>query len=343
MDLYAKFKTLISMVFLALLPHVHALAQGLPQAPTDDRAALAAIFEKARNELVNLENLMSRAQYQEALRLAKQSLDDVRIKSGIHPKASFREKINLPEGVMDNFSIEYRSRASVSDLSIDLRDTFVLSVSNHRGGYFLDILNLMKRTNLIYIQAFHRVLTKSGQLLDRDIQKIRSDVLDVHAIPLYLKDPKTSRYFLAFDFEIANSDQNYLFNRELLHFLLENRKIFGIKNEKDGEQLLLRKIEQIRAEFAKSIGGMPLATTSQPSERVDHTSLASANFKKCYDRIEENISSSSATELCAGYVKHYKFVDNPEFDSCYRSIIPNISSATAVKKCVGLARSPRVR
>lgn len=314
-------------------------AAALPQ-PPENKALLSQVFTEARTNLAELESLMRQGQYAVALTKAKASLDDVRIKSGIHPKASFREKIQLAPGTLEGtFS---QIGMPFKQLSIDAQDAVALTVANHRAGYFLDILNLMKRTNLIYLQAFHKTLRKSGKLLKRDADKIREDILAVHAIPLYLKDARVGSYFLAFDFELANSDQNYLFNRELMTYLLEAGRDLGIRKESDIEQMLANSVTATRNAYIQASSGSASSgsvaytqTTSSASSRSSNP-FENSNFKACYSYYENTWTSATATDECLKKYQRFNYLTSV-FKSCHSLYSATWTSASAAQKCEQVA------
>lgn len=291
-------------------------AQSSSPQPPNDRSQLKQIFDQASANLLTIQRLLDARNYQSALTESKRSLDDVRIKSGIHPKASYREKIAIPDGTLNP---SFRSLGNtIKDLSIEAQDTIALSVANHRGGYFLDILNLMKRTNLLYLQALQGQLKSQGKLLAEDVAKIRHDIQDVQAIPLYLKDTRAGALFLVFDYEIANNDQAYLFNRELKTYLLKEGRALGIKSESQIDQLLREHVEQVRGDYLRSFSNagsvQPQITTSTVSSGADI--FTSPNFLKCRDYyVVYAADGPEATTKCLSLAPSYNFL-KPGFSKC---------------------------
>lgn len=295
--------------------------------PASSPAALAEIANQVRASFASLETLMATKQYQAALTQSKALLDEVRVKSGIHPKASYREKIMLPSGSLANALKS--ANQNLQTLPIDTQDTIALTVSNHRAGFFLDILNLMKRVNLIYIRAFQMTLKEtSGKLMARDIEKIRQDILDVHAVPLYLKDAKLSNYFLIFDFEVANSDQSYLFNRELMDYMLREGQELGITGEADFERLLAKHIEGVRNKFLGTLG------QNLSAEQNTTSTFNNPNFLACYKIYTRTLHSSQAADVCMGQFKKFSFINNPEFDTCFDLYARTLHASQAANVCV---------
>lgn len=227
-----------------------SVLKGVPQSEN----VLKQVFDLATQKLEQAEVLLKSGQYSEALTVSKSSLDEVRQKAGIHPKAQFRDKIDVDVVIKDSMR---SSQTSYENLSLRDRDIIAQKMGSFKEGYYLDTLNLMKRTNLIYIQAFIKTLqdseSKSGRkaLLKRDIEKIKSDIREISLIPIYIREPGTGRLFLIFDYEVASSDQNYLFNRELFKFILDSKDIFQIDSEDKADEFLKTYENEVRIQFWK--------------------------------------------------------------------------------------------
>lgn len=237
----------------------------------------AEIFKQASLDLQQAETLISMGDYAQALAVSKVSLDSVRTKVGINPKAKVQDKFALSYATLSHLNSKEELDVQFQNLNLATRDGVTMTLSKKSSGYYLDLLNLMKRVNLIYIRAFTESLKKqatSGNLLKRDIEKIRDDIAEISAIPLYFFEPETGKMLLVFDFEVTNSDQNYLFNRELFVFMLANQNIFGAKNEKEADQAVAQKVEEIRSQFRDDLQTMEI------------------NFSKFDDSIVENASKN---------------------------------------------------
>lgn len=227
----------------------------LPKAANSEQL-LRDLITKVTDNFNQLNLLMSQQQYQAAMTLAKQSLDEARIKTGIEPKSNRREIISVPK---DTFAEDYdKLGKKLSEFPVHAQNGIMTAIEKHRGGYYLDLLNLLKRTNLIYIQAFHQSLKQSSNgLLQEDKEKIRRDINAVRAIPMHLKDPGSSALLLVFDYEVANSDQNYLFNRELKTYLLREGQDLGYIGEyleTTIDRELEQHINQIKNAFVSAEG-----------------------------------------------------------------------------------------
>lgn len=223
-------------------------APGGTSAPKDEDV-LEGVFSEATKKLQMAQDLYDHQNFTEALGTSKGSLDFVRQKTGIHPKANYRNKFIISK----DFFKTIKATDNFENLPLKNRDQVALLLQNEQNGYFLDLLNLMKRTNLIYIRAFVATLKQRGDLLARDISKVKQDILDVYAIPLYVSDKETQRLYAVFDFEVANSDQNYLFNRELYKFMLDNTELFGAADEQAVDAILKKHIDAVREKIKKDI------------------------------------------------------------------------------------------
>jgi hypothetical protein len=239
------------------------------------------VFEAARNDLIQVETLLQNGEYAKALNESKRILDDVRIKSGINPKTVFREKIIAKgSGLESSFNLIGQK---FNDLSIDGKDDISVALSKYKFGYFLDILNQIKRANLMYIQATLGVLrTKNEQLMDEDIEKFVNDIVDVISIPIYIKPERMDTYFLIFDHEVANSDQHYFFNRELKQFLMLNKNILKIANYDEIAKRVKFREEKIREEYQRSY-----------RKELQKMEPQKTKFDRCVEKLTEFLGSSS--------------------------------------------------
>ena len=191
------------------------------QQVTAHDAELKATFDMMTQEIVRVQAVYDSGQYGQALAESKKLLDTVRIRTGIHPKAKITEKIEIKGIFTETYEI-----SSFENLNQEKSEAVALAVLNHRGGLYLDILNQTKRASLIYIKSLHMRLKKDGPLLKEDIQKIKTDLLAVMDIKIELVQYDLDVRLTLKDSDIVNSDQNYLFNREIKMFAIGN-KDFG--------------------------------------------------------------------------------------------------------------------
>ena len=200
------------------------------QQVTAPDAELKATFDMMTQEIVRVQAVYDSGQYGQALNESKKLLDTVRIRTGIHPKAKITEKIEIR-----NVFEEGESATTFNGLSQEKREAIALAVLNHRGGLYLDILNQTKRASLIYIKSLYMRLKKDGSLLNEDISKIKTDLLAIMAIKIDLVQYDQDIRFSVKDSDVANSDQNYLFNREIKIFALGNKDLAWTEETFDQE------------------------------------------------------------------------------------------------------------
>lgn len=312
-----------------------AAQASVPQAASAPRDAqlLNGLVQKISQNFDQLQVLMSQGQYQAALTMAKASLDEARMKTGIDPKSQRREIIAVQDGT---FAADYKTMGmSLSDFPIDTQNNIMSSIEAYRGGYFLDLLNLLKRTNLIYIEAFYQTLKQSPQgLMKEDIQKIRNDINAVRAVPLYLKDTKVGSLLLIFDFEVANSDQNYLFNRELKAYLITEGKSLGYNSDSVEQTIddeLKAQVQSIRQNFIRT------EDRQTTQVQTDANPFANSNYKKCYDIITYSLSSVRAQNYCLARYRTFNY-SNPAFSACYDEAVYSLSAFNAMEHCQDFAK-----
>jgi hypothetical protein len=165
----------------------------------------------------NVEAELKAGHNESALALAKQVLDTVRVKTGIDPKNKIRQNFLVP--------IKFPVGAiSMDDLDGAQREVVIRTISDYGGGLYMDIMNLSKRTTLLYIKAFQSELEKNGGLNSEDKTKIIKDLVNASLIPMPIEDKVGNKIF-AFDEDVANEDHTYLFNRELKMFLIEDKAL----------------------------------------------------------------------------------------------------------------------
>lgn len=301
------------------------------------RQIMEAMVKKVSGNFQQLNVLMSQGQYEAAMTLAKQSLDEARMNTGIDPKSNRREIVVVPA---DTFAGQYRSLGqSLDSFPMETQNAIMTALESHGGGYFLDLLNLLKRTNLVYIQAFHQVLKKSSVgLLQEDAQKIRKDLQAVRAIPVYLKDPKQKALLMIFDFEIANSDQNYLFNRELKSYLLTMGADLGYQEgfeEGTIDRELKVVIGNMKAEFVRSESAHRDSAVNDQVEMNrggQENPFENASYRQCYDIVTDTWNTAKAQSYCLESYKQVNYT-NKVFLACFRERANTESSATAAMNC----------
>lgn len=265
------------------------------------KSVYAEIFKQASQDLQKAEALISIGDFAQALAVSKVSLDSVRTKVGINPKAKVQEKFAINYVALNDFDSKEKLDIQFQNLNLSTRDGIVMTLAQKNSGYYLDFLNLMKRTNLVYIRAFTESIKKQasdGKLLKRDIEKIRDDIAEISAIPIYFFEPATGKMLLIFDFEVANSDQNYLFNRELFIFMLANPNIFGAKDEKEADLVVAKKVEEIRGQFRLDLQKMEINFT-----KIDD-SLVTGSDTKLESYLRKNISGSTDQPELLQVIRH---------------------------------------
>ncbi len=272
----------------------------------ESKELLQKLVNTVSDNFTKLNTLMIQGQYQAAMTLAKQSLDEARIKTGLDPKSNRKEIIVVPAGTLVP---EYdRMGKNLNAFSISTQNEIIKSIETHKAGYFLDLLNLLKRTNLVYIQAFQQVTKKSSVgLLKQDIEKIKNDINAVRAVPLYLQDPKVKDLLLIFDYEVANSDQNYMFNRELKIYLLSQGKDLGYSGEPLEQVIDAEFNEYIKLKIKNFINSEKGVTPNQ-EKTTSENPFQNKDFKVCfkYNWDQNNATRKGIQNYC---IQNYKRIN----------------------------------
>lgn len=232
-----------------------------------------------------IESMIAVGNSKAALGAAKEVLDTVRVKTGIDPKTRIQENflvpLKFPAGVV-----------SMTQLPEDQRNTVIRVISEFRAGLYMDIMNLSKRTTLLYIKAFEAQLKKSGGLNTEDKKKIVNDLVKATLVPMVVED-KSGKKIIAFDEDIANEDHTYLFNRELKMFIYERPEL-GVDERNNGFETLRA---STKAALLKSLAPTQPAA-SQPTYEKALACMANTNG------ILYNDDKNGARVSC--FNKHYR-------------------------------------
>ncbi len=243
-------------------------------------AKIAPAFEKAKDELRAVEKIYDDGDYGKALRVSKDLLDQIKSKTGINPKAKFREKI-LVKGIFTRGS-KNELKTNFVNLRNEQKEALAEAVNNHLGGFYLDLLNLYKRTTLIYIKSFYQKIKQMGDLRQRDIDKIKRDLALIHDISILVKDQNLQSSFILFDSDVADSDQQYFFNRELVDFILEVKEISFDEKAFSQFSLLLKnsELDQYRAGLLPE----PLSAVEKRAQvRLEKAREKAHGYARCKD------------------------------------------------------------
>lgn len=233
LTIFAAFLTLGSLPsFANTNPYLNARLSS--QEMASQTQVLASLQSEMTAKFSEIESLIASGDSRRALGLAKSVLDSVKVKTGIDPKNKIREKFLVPMKFPANAK-------SMRDLSDDQKDTVIRTISEFRGGLYLDILNLSKRTTLLYIKAFQAELTKSGGLINTDKQKIVNDLVNAALIQMPVED-KAKKVITIFDEDVANEDHTYLFDRELKMFLIQNTDLSITEQQFESQKQSIRNL-----------------------------------------------------------------------------------------------------
>lgn len=179
--------------------------------------ALSALQTTMVARFQEIESDIASGETKTAFLKAKEVLDSVRMKTGIDPKVRLQESFLAA-------TVFSETAKGINDLSEDQKNLVIKTISNFRGGLYMDIMNLSKRTTLLYTKAFEAELSKQGGLTNDDKAKIKTDLVKAAVMPMPVEDKKGNRIFV-FEEDVANEDHTYIFNRELMMYLISNSKL----------------------------------------------------------------------------------------------------------------------
>lgn len=263
------------------------------------KLALEALQRQAAERFLEIETYLKEEKNELALKNAKSVLDSIRIKTGIDPKVRIQESIFVATDFPDNAT-------EMNDFDEQTRYFVIRTISDFRGGLFMDLMNLAKRTRILYIRALKAEIKKSGNLTSADRRKIINDVLDATIVPMPIED-KHGQKIIVFDHQVANEDHTYLFNRELKMFLMQDPDLKLAEDEID--KMLAIKVGQqdVRKDFDLCI--------QQSNEQFYNQEVATSR-QTCF---------------------HKYFASAKTFDVCIRwanTLFYNQEVATARRECL---------
>lgn len=278
--------------------------------------------EKSRQALIELQTLMSTRfssveanlaaeNTEAALSEAKFVLDTVRIKTGIDPKVKIQHSFLVP--------VTFPNQANtMSDLSEADQRVVIRTISDFRGGLYMDIMNLSKRTTLLYIRALKAEIQKHGGLTTEDREKIIRDVLVASLVPMPVED-KNGKKIVVLDKDIANEDHTYLFNRELKMYILQDADLKI--SEKEFRELFNQYL-------SKLIGRKEIINKDEPDMPYEKATICINQARSIPDPHDRN----AAIKTC-----FYSSVNSIlEFKRCHTlaSSVPNYDDRNAaIKTC----------
>lgn len=246
-----------------------------------------------------VERLMEAQDFSNALVLAKGILDNVRMATGIDPRT----------GLQESFFVDTtfpNSARSMRDLDERQRNLIIRTIADFRRNSYLDIMNLSKRTTLLYTRAFQKNLEHSGGLSLEDRQKIQRDLVRASLIPIPIVDKNNFKIY-AFEEDVASEDHTYMFNRELRTYFVENPALaFNPES-----------FERMRASFRSEVlASLGQRQTSTPQVNKGLTCMQNTNpildyddrnraRRGCFSRHYRSTQSIGACTQLAEYILDY--------------------------------------
>lgn len=242
--------------------------------------ALKALQTEMNAKMQEITGDLQQNNTESALAKAKALLDTVRVKSGIDPKVK----------VQESFLVDVEFPANVSSLDqLDFKTKryVIMSFKNFRGGLYIDIMNLSKRTTLLYVTAMKKEFEKMGGLTGDDSVKIIKDLTFATLMPMIVED-KAGNMITVFDEDVANEDHTYMFNRELKSFLANELK-YSVKDYETYK-------EKVKASFVKKVTAVENNKTKEKAmeesykfcivaaNNIDHDSSRYSAQVDCFDK-----------------------------------------------------------
>jgi hypothetical protein len=274
--------------------------------------ALIELQQDMTTKFAQIESDLASGSHGSALLLAKQTLDSVRAKTGIDPKLKIQESFLV--------STTFKAGAKdFSDLDEAQRIRVIRAVSDFRGGLYMDIMNLSKRTTLLYIRALKQQMEKNGGLNNEDKKKIINDLVRTSLVPMKIEDKKRQT-IIAFDEDIANEDHIYMFNREVKMFLTGAREL---NVTEEGFNNLREQLRGLLTGKAVPTGEAPSITVNRCMASTNAlTSALDSDYAKvaCIKKFAQSMTATY--EICRTLTEQLISVANETwgYETCIKGI-----------------------
>jgi len=186
-------------------------------------AAAVELFSEISNSISGIQLKLKSGQTAEALTLSKSLLDKTRTQLGIDPKVQVTKPIIVKGVIPENVN-------KISELNPQAKEAVFMAIKNAKSGIYLDLINGIKRVNLVYLKAVYQSAKENGGIRDSDIAKIKGDLSKIYNFQIQVMDSDSKAKISLTDSSVAQSDQLYFFNREIDDFELETPEIRFQKN-----------------------------------------------------------------------------------------------------------------
>jgi hypothetical protein len=151
----------------------------------------------------------------------------------------------------------------------------------------MNMLNLAKRVKLQYLKAsFFQLKGERKLIYKRDIAALIEGAVQVHNIAIKIKAPDMHYGYFLFDADFSNSVREADFNREILDFIMDNKKYFQL-TEDGFEAMLKTDMENRRAAYLKGVKSVSVAPPVAAPRSIDRTLSNSEKTFACIDLLEE--------------------------------------------------------
>lgn len=282
------------------------------------RADLEQVYNRATQKLQQIEAMVNSDQVGPAYHQALELIETIKMKAGINPMAQYRDKIEV-KGILSDADL----KKPFDHLLNWQQEELARAVDNYKGGFYLPLLNIAKRARVIYVKTFYRA--HQGSLLQRDIDKMLTDLIEIHNFSLLVKDQQASDSYMLFDYDIADSDYQYVFDKEVVLTALSIDDL-GVDEKAFEEELTTDRI----ARFNEYIIGVKIRVPKVEQKK----SFGPENYKKCFRLRSKSQFKDWATSYCSEAAHRFQFVNNPAFDLCYRDRFRSEFKDWAVSYCV---------
>jgi hypothetical protein len=277
-----------------------------------DESLLRELKFKMTAEISTLEEMLMGNNPKLVMEEAKKLYNDVNSRIGIDPRA------NLKKPILVALKFPTSARA-IRDLNESEQENLINQINQYQSGLYLDIINLAKRTQLIYVEALKKYYlanpSKSKQLLQSDVNKMVDVLIKAIAFPILIKS-KNSISMTVYADEVANDDHIHLFDRPIKLFLIDN----NILNESEIDQKIM--------DFKNKSQGVSITPPApQVTESDIDSCYASANKYGSFDKEEtqkkvcfDKFKASFTRENCQKLAKRFGSIATETYglDECLK-------------------------
>jgi hypothetical protein len=231
------------------------------------KSEMENLSQKAESSLSEIRLLLEQKNFGQALSLSRKYIQQISEKMGVNFRIS-GQRIRID---VANILLLTDLTTPFNDLSKDRKEIITQVVYEHLSGNFLDLLNLLKRVNVLqlealYFQSLEQKKVNGGSLTKTEVDFHIKSAVKAMNIEIEIFDKSNSFSYLVFDNEVASDTFQYVFNIELFTWVLNS----------DGLNLNEANLNELQSEYKNNSRNDFLNSTK---------SLRIYTFEECIDKL----------------------------------------------------------